>query len=125
MKCTLDGNPSNGVSILLPPPTLCLHIAASFFFDSDFSAGFKAIFAAPNRGTCTTRGAHRIRSAIPKFLFAAQALTLLGHDEINRLIRFNQVNQIKGVRPRHEPKVGCQRSKRKVDHGIRRKDLLT
>ena len=67
----------------------------------------------------------RIRSAIPKFLFAAQALTLLGHDEINRLIRFNQVNQIKGVRPRHEPKVGCQRSKRKVDHGVRRKDLLT
>jgi len=91
MKYTLDGNPSNGVSILLPPPTLCLRIAAYFFFDSDFSAVFKAIFAAPNRGTCTTRGAHRIRSAIPKFLFAAQALTLLCHEEFDQLIWVNQV----------------------------------
>jgi hypothetical protein len=61
---------------------------------------------------CRTEGpaqhtVRRIRSAIPKFRFAARALTLLGHDEINRLIGFNQVNQIKGVRPRHEPKVGC------------------
>ena len=39
---------------------------------------------------------HRIRSAIPKFLFAARALTLLGHDEINELIWFNQVKSDKG-----------------------------
>ena len=50
---------------------------------------------------CRTEGlaqheVHRIRSAIPKFLFAAQALTLLGHDEINELIWFNQVKSDKG-----------------------------
>jgi hypothetical protein len=34
---------ATGVSILLPPPTLCLRIAASFLSDSDFFAVFKAI----------------------------------------------------------------------------------
>lgn len=114
----------------LPSLTLCAWRYPSFsrltFF---FFCGIDFMFL-QGRIRCRTERlaqhkVRRIRSAIPKFLFAAQALTLLGHDEINRLIRFNQVNQIKGVRPRHEPKVGCQRSKRKVDHGIRRKDLLT
>jgi hypothetical protein len=34
---------------------------------------------------------HRIRSAIPKFLFAARALTLLCHEEFDQLIWVNQV----------------------------------
>ena len=49
---------------------------------------------------CQTEGlaqaeVHRIRLAIPKFLLAAQALTLLGHDKINELIWFNQVKSDK------------------------------
>jgi hypothetical protein len=43
------------------------------------------------------RKVRRIRSAIPKFLFAAWALTLLCHDKINVLIWFNQVKSDKGV----------------------------
>jgi hypothetical protein len=34
---------------------------------------------------------HRIRLAIPKFLFAARAPTLLRHEEFDQLIWVNQV----------------------------------
>ena len=65
---------------------------------------------------CRTEGlaqheVHRIRLAIPKFLFAAWAWTLLGHDEINELIWFNQVKSDKGGETMAQaPKVRCQRS---------------
>jgi len=94
MKYTLDGNPSNGASILLPPPTLCLRIAAYFFFLTlTFPQSSRPY---PGHIRCRTEGlaqhkVHRIRSAIPKFLFAAQALTLLCHEEFDQLIWVNQV----------------------------------
>ena len=79
-------------SASLVPPTLCTlqHLS--------FSQNWSYVSSRPYLGhiCCWTKGlaqhkVHRIRSAIPKFLFAAWALTLLCHEEFNQLIWVNQV----------------------------------